>query len=174
MAPPSPPPEQGRQREREREALSRPVRVVAHNRRATYDLDIRRRLEAGLALQGWEAKSLRAGRASALNAHVRVRRGQAWLVGLHIEPLPQSASMQPPPDPTRQRKLLLRAGQIRALERDLAEKGTACVLVRLLFRGQNAKAEVGVGRGRKRHDKRRREAERDWQRDKAKLRSLRG
>jgi SsrA-binding protein len=145
--------------------------AIAVNRKARHDYFIEDREEAGLALMGWEVKSLRAGRAQLAESYVTLRNGEAWLLGAHISPL-SSASTHVETDPTRTRKLLLHRHQIDHLAGAVERRGYTLVPLRLYWKAGRAKLEIGLARGKKQHDKRATEKERDWQRDKARL--LRG
>lgn len=141
-------------------------RTLASNRRARHDYFIEETYEAGLALKGWEIKSLRAGRASLAEAYVAVRDGQAWLVNAHITPYqPRSHEVQ---DPRRERKLLLHGQQIAELAGKASAKGYTVVPLRIYLKRNLAKAEIGLARGKRRYDKRedirRREHEREVER----------
>lgn len=143
-------------------------RNIAENRRARHDYSIEERLEAGLALQGWEVKALRAGRASIAEAHAILRAGEAWLIGSHITPL-ASASTHVNPDADRTRKLLLRASELRHLTGSVDRRGYTLVPLRMYWKHGRAKLEVGLARGRRKRDKRQAEKKKDWQRQQARL-----
>lgn len=137
-------------------------RVVARNRRAGYQYDILRRYEAGLQLTGSEIKSIREGRVSIAEAYCRPRDGELWLVGAHIgryEPSGQSNH-----ETTRDRRLLLHRREIAQLEEAFAQRGLTLVPTRMYLTRGLAKLEIGIGRGRRVHEKRQRLAERDAQR----------
>jgi SsrA-binding protein len=142
--------------------------TVALNRRARHEYHIEDRYEAGLALQGWEVKSLRAGRLQLSEGYVLLRNGEAWLFGAHIAPLP-TASTHLIPDPTRSRKLLLHRRQIDALVGAVDRKGYALIPLAVYWKDGRAKLEIGLAKGKKQHDKRADEKERDWKREKARL-----
>jgi SsrA-binding protein len=137
--------------------------VIATNRKARFEYEILETLEAGMALLGPEVKSLREGRANLADAYAIVRRGAATLVHLHISPYEQAGRDNP--DPRRDRRLLLHRAEIRRLEGKLAERGFTLVPLRLYWKNGRAKVELGLARGKKRHDKRetirRRESERE-------------
>ncbi len=140
--------------------------AVATNRRARYDYEITQRLEAGLVLTGSEIKSIRAGQANIAEGFGRFRDGELWLYNVHIAPY---AAARENHEPTRPRKLLLHRGELNRLERALREQpGTTLVPLRLYLARGLAKVEIGLGRGRRRYDKRQaiaaREAERTMQR----------
>ena len=143
-------------------------RIIAVNRRARHDYFIEDQFEAGLVLEGWEAKSLRAGRVQISESYVLLREGEAWLFGAHITPLP-AASTHVQPDPTRTRKLLLHRAELRRLIGAVERKGYALVALSLYWKDGRAKLEIGLGKGKKAHDKRATEKDRDWQRDKQRL-----
>ena len=139
------------------------IQQVAVNRKALHDYEVLQRVEAGLALQGSEIKSIRLGRAQIQEAFARPERGELWLLNAHI---PQYAPAgQFGHEPTRKRKLLLHKTQIRQLARAVDEQGLTLVPLRLYLKDGLAKVELALARGRKRYDKRaaiaRREAERE-------------
>jgi SsrA-binding protein len=141
---------------------------IAENRRARHDYFIEERLEAGVALQGWEVKSLRAGRLQLAEAYVLLKDGEAWLFGAHVSPL-LAASTQTKADPTRSRKLLLHRRQIDSLVGSVERKGRTIVPLAMYWKGGRAKLEIGLARGKKEHDKRADTRERDWQRERARV-----
>ena len=141
---------------------------IAQNRKARFDYFIEERFEAGLELQGWEVKSLRAGKAQLTESYVIVRDGQAWLLGAHVTPLP-TASTHISPDPTRTRRLLMHRKELDRLIGLVERKGYTLVPLELYWSRGRAKLAVGLARGKKQHDKRAAEKDRDWQRDKARL-----
>ena len=141
---------------------------VAQNKKARHDYFIEETIEAGLELQGWEVKALRAGRAQITESYVQLRDGEAFLLGAHISPL-NSASTHITPDPTRRRKLLLHRGELDRLIGAVERKGYALVALNLHWRRGRMKLDVGLARGKKQHDKRASSKERDWQRQKARI-----
>jgi len=142
--------------------------VIAVNRKARHEFFIEDRLEAGIELQGWEVRSLRAGRAQIAEAYVVIRKAEVWLLGANITPLP-SASTHIVADPTRTRRLLLHRGEIDRLIGAVERKGYTLIPLRLYWKRGRAKLEVGVARGKRKHDKRESEKEKDWQRQKQRL-----
>jgi SsrA-binding protein len=140
--------------------------TIALNRRAKFDYDLGARFEAGLVLQGWELKSIRAAQAQLADSYVLVRDGEAWLLGARIAPLP-SASTHVVADPIRTRKLLLHANEISRIYVAVQTRGQACVATALYWKGSRVKCEIALGRGKKSHDKRASIKERDWKRDQA-------
>ena len=142
--------------------------TIAENRKARYDYFIEGTFEAGIALQGWEVKSLRDGRAQLKEAYIFVKNGEAFLFGAHISPMP-TASTHFVPEPLRTRKLLLNRREIEELDSATARKGYTLVPLELYWKEGRAKLRLGLAKGKKDHDKRDTEKERDWQRDKARL-----
>jgi SsrA-binding protein len=145
-----------------------PERLIAENRKARFDYFIEDRFEAGLALQGWEVKAMRAGRAQLTEAYVYVRNEEAFLIGAHIAPL-KTTSTHVVADPVRTRKLLLHRSELSRLIGAVERKGYTLVPLDLHWKNGRAKLEMGLAKGKKQHDKRATEKERDWQRDKARL-----
>jgi SsrA-binding protein len=143
-------------------------RVIAENRRARYDYFIEERFEAGLALAGWEVKSLRAGKAQLAEAYVYLRNGEAFLIGAHVSPL-RTASTHEVADPVRTRKLLLHRNELDRLVGAVERRGYTLVPLELYWKHGRAKLQVGLAKGKQKHDKRATEKERDWQRDRARL-----
>ncbi|MEJ2129078.1 MAG: SsrA-binding protein SmpB [Woeseiaceae bacterium] len=142
--------------------------VIAVNRRARHDYFIEDTLEAGLALEGWEVKSLRAGSAQIAEGYVTLRNGEAWLIGAHFSPL-KTASSHVKPDPTRSRKLLLHRNELDRLVGAVERKGYALVPLDLHWFKGRAKLNIGLARGKKQHDKRAANKDRDWQRQKERI-----
>lgn len=145
-----------------------PAPRIAENKKARYEYLIEDTFEAGLALEGWEVKSLRAGRAQLSESYVHLRNGEAWLLGAHFTPLP-TASTHVTPDPTRTRKLLLHRHELDRLVGAVERKGYTLVPLNLHWRKGRAKLDVGLAKGKKRHDKRATEKDRDWQRQKSRI-----
>ena len=141
---------------------------IAQNKKARFDYFIEERLEAGLALQGWEVKSMRAGKAQLTDAFVILREGEAWLLGSHVTPL-TTASTHVLADPKRMRKLLLNRREIDRLTGLVDRKGYTLVALELYWSKNKAKLAVGLAKGKKQHDKRDTEKDRDWQRDRARI-----
>jgi SsrA-binding protein len=142
--------------------------TIALNRRARHDYFIEERYEAGLALMGWEVKALRAGKLQLNEGYVIVRGDEAWLAGAHITPL-NSASTHVVADPTRTRKLLLNRREIDHLVGAVERKGHTVIPLAMYWKNGRAKLEIGLGRGKKSHDKRAAEKDRDWQREKGRM-----
>jgi len=143
-------------------------RLIALNRRARYDYFIEDRYEAGLVLQGWEVKSMREGRAQVADAYVKVIDEEAWLVGAHFTP-PSGTSTHIHPDPTRTRKLLLHADELRKLVGKVQRAGFTLIPLDLHWTRGRAKLEIGLAKGKKQHDKRADIKQREWKREKARV-----
>ena len=144
---------------------------IAVNKKALHDYFIEQRFEAGLVLQGWEVKSLRAGRVQLTESYVILKRGEAWLLGSHMAPL-ASASTHVHTDPTRTRKLLLHQKELSSLIGAVQREGYTLVPLKLHWVRGRAKCTIGLAKGKKQHDKRASIKERDWNREKQ--RRLRG
>ena len=142
--------------------------TIALNKKARHDYFIDERFEAGLALQGWEVKALRAGRLQLKEGYVLLKDGEAYLFGAHIAPLP-TTSTHVIADPTRLRKLLLHRRQIDGLVGAVERKGHTIVPLELYWSQGKVKLEIGVAKGKQAHDKRDTEKDRDWQREKSRL-----
>ncbi len=145
---------------------------IAQNKKAFHDYFIEHKFEAGLALEGWEVKAIRAGRVQLKEAYVIVQQGEIWLIGCHISPL-QSASTHLLPDPTRTRKLLLHAEEINRLIGSVERAGYTLVPLDMHFARGRIKLEIGLAKGKKQHDKRQAEREREWRLEKQRLLKVR-
>lgn len=141
---------------------------IAQNKRARHDYFIEERFEAGLSLQGWEVKSLRAGKAQLTDSYVIFQNGEALLLGAHISPL-QTVSTHFVADPKRTRKLLLNRREIDKISGAVQQKGYTCVALSLYWKGHIAKCEIGLAKGKAEHDKRDTVKERDWERQKQRI-----
>ncbi len=141
---------------------------IVENRKAFHDYFVEERYEAGLVLEGWEVKAIRAGRAQISDAYVIVDKGALWLIGAHISPL-LSASTHVQADPTRTRKLLLRAEEIRRLVGKVEQRGYTLVPLDLHYSKGRIKLQVALAKGKLKHDKRATEREKEWQREKTRL-----
>ncbi len=138
--------------------------TIVDNKKAFHDYFIEERYEAGMVLHGWEVKAIRAGRVQLKEAYVIVRQGEVFLFGAHISPLP-TASTHVNPDPVRTRKLLLNAEEIKKLIGKVERAGYTLVPLNLHYTKGRIKCEVGLAKGKKQHDKRETEKQRDWQRE---------
>jgi len=141
---------------------------IVENRKAFHDYFVEERYEAGLVLEGWEVKAIRAGRAQISDAYVIVDGGALWLIGAHISPL-GSASTHVKPDPTRTRKLLMHAEEIRRLIGKVEQRGYTLIPLDLHFTKGRIKIQIALAKGKLKHDKRASEREKEWQREKTKL-----
>ena len=138
--------------------------MITQNRKALHDYHVERRFEAGLVLEGWEVKSLRANRAQLKESYVVLRHGEAWLIGAHITPLP-TASTHITPDPIRTRKLLLHQRELSQLHQAIQQQGYTAVALDLHWRHQHAKATIALAKGKKQFDKRETAKKLEWQRE---------
>ena len=140
-----------------------PDRLIAQNRRASYDYFILETVEAGLVLKGTEVKSLRHGKASLAESYASIENGEAWLLQMHIPPYLQGNRWNA--DPVRKRKLLMHRTEIAKLHKAVAQKGHTLVPLKMYFKGGKAKVLLGICKGKQQHDKRetlkKRESERD-------------
>ena len=142
--------------------------TIAQNKRARHDYFIEEKIEAGMSLQGWEVKSLRAGRMTLTESYVIFKNGEAFLLGSQIQPL-LSASSHVVPEATRTRKLLLSRRDIDRLMGAVNQKGYSCVPLACYWKGPLVKLEIAMVKGKQLHDKRATEKDRDWQRDKSRM-----
>jgi len=142
--------------------------TIALNKKARHDYHIEEEFEAGIALQGWEVKSLRDNRLQLAESYVLVKNGEAHLFGAHISPL-KTASTHINPDPTRTRKLLLHRTELNRLIGAVERKGYTLVPLTMYWAHGLAKLKIGLGKGKKAYDKRASEKERDWSREKQRL-----
>ncbi len=142
--------------------------TITLNKKARFDYAIEERFEAGVALEGWEVKSLRAGRVQLRDSYVLLKGGEAWLLGSLISPLP-SASTHIHTDPQRTRKLLLHRHEVNRLIGAVERKGYTAVATAMYWKRGRVKIEIGLAKGKKAHDKRAVEKDRDWQREQGRL-----
>jgi len=141
---------------------------IVENRKAFHDYFVERRFEAGIALEGWEVKAIRAGRVQLKEAYVIVNNGEIFLIGSHISPLP-AASTHFTPDPVRTRKLLLHAREINELIGSVERAGYTLVPLNLHYKDGRVKVEIGLAKGKRQYDKRQDEKEKDWRREQQRL-----
>lgn len=142
--------------------------TICQNKKARHEYHIDTKFEAGLALAGWEVKSLRDGRAQLVESYVIIHNSEAWLVGAHFTPL-KTACTHVVADPTRQRKLLLNRREIDRLIGATQAQGFTCVALSLYWKNDKVKCEIALAKGKKQHDKRDAEKDRDWNRQKQRL-----
>jgi SsrA-binding protein len=138
-------------------------KTIVTNRKARHEYEIVDNVECGLVLLGSEVKSLREGKASLADAHGRIRDNEIWLIGMHIPPYKQAAYEVT--DPLRERKLLLHKSEIKKLARKVKEKGITLIPLRLYFKNNIAKVDLGLARGKRQYDKKVAIAQRDAKRD---------
>jgi SsrA-binding protein len=142
--------------------------TIAENRRARFDYHIEERYEAGVVLQGWEIKAVRAGQVQLTDGYVLVRDGELFLIGCRINAL-RSASTHVSPEAERTRKLLMHRAEIKRLVGKVEQKGFTLVPLNLHYKGGRVKAEIALAKGKAEHDKRDTEKKRDWEREKGRL-----
>lgn len=142
--------------------------VIARNKRATFDYQLLESFEAGVALEGWEVKSLRMGKAQLTDSYVLMKDGDAWLLGAQITPL-DTVSTHFISDPIRTRRLLLHRKELAKIQAAVSQKGLTCVCTQLYWKGHLVKARIALAEGKKSHDKRDTEKERDWNRQKQRI-----
>ena len=143
---------------------------IVSNKKPYHDYFIEEKYEAGLVLEGWEVKAIRAGRVQLKDTYVIVRDGELWLLGGHVSPL-LTASTHVRPDMTRTRKLLLKADEIKRLIGKVEQRGFTLVPLDLHYKNGKIKCEIALARGKAQHDKRHSEKEREWQREKQRVMS---
>lgn len=141
---------------------------ICQNKKARHDYLIEDKFEAGLVLTGWEVKSLREGRAQLVDSYVVIHKGEAWLVGAHFTPL-KTACTHVVADPTRDRKLLLNHRELVKIISATEAKGFTCVALSLYWKGNRIKCEIALAKGKKQHDKRAADKDKDWARQKQRL-----
>ena len=145
-----------------------PSKTIALNKKARFDFHIDERLEAGLALEGWEVKSLREGRVQFADSYILLKDGEAFLFGCRIDPLP-TVSTHVSADPVRPRKLLWHRREIDRLTGAVERKGFTLIPTAMYWSRGKAKVEIGLARGKQQHDKRKTEKDRDWDRQKSRI-----
>jgi SsrA-binding protein len=143
-------------------------KTIALNKRAKFDYELHERIEAGVALLGWEVKSLRAGKGQLTDCYVIFKNSEAWLLGTQIQPI-QTISTHFVTDPYRTRKLLLNRREINRLQEAAEQKGYTIVATALYWKEHLVKCEIALAKGKQEHDKRNAEKERDWSREKQRL-----
>jgi SsrA-binding protein len=142
--------------------------TIARNKKAFHDYTILEKFEAGLVLQGWEVKSIRAGKVQMVDSHVHIKRGEAWLFNCLITPL-LSASTHVITDASANRKLLLNRREIDKIMGKIEQKGLTCVPLAMYWKGSRVKVEIALAQGKKSHDKRQAQKDKDWSREKDRL-----
>jgi SsrA-binding protein len=142
--------------------------LIAENRRARYEYHIEEQFEAGVVLEGWEVKAIRAGQVQLTDGYVLIRNGELFMIGCRINAL-GSASTHVNPEADRTKKLLMNKAQIRRLIGKVEQRGFTLVPLNLHFKGGRVKAEIALAKGKAQHDKRETEKKRDWEREKGRL-----
>ena len=145
-----------------------PASIVV-NRKARHEYFVEDRFEAGIALEGWEVKALRAGRVQLVDSYVILKGGEAWMIGTQITPL-QTVSTHVQPDPGRTRKLLLNRAELNRLAGAVERRGYTLIALSMYWKQGRCKVELGLAKGKQQHDKRAAERDRDWQREAQRLR----
>jgi len=147
---------------------NKPSNVIAQNKRASFDYHLLENFEAGVVLSGWEVKSLRMGKADLADSYVLMKDGEAFLLGAHIVPL-DTVSTHYVTDPSRTRKLLLNKKELAKLKVAVTQKGQTCVCTQLYWKGHLVKARIALAEGKKAHDKRDSQKDKDWNRQKQRI-----
>ncbi|MFZ5723805.1 MAG: SsrA-binding protein SmpB [Pseudomonadota bacterium] len=142
--------------------------TIAVNRKARHEYTLGEHFEAGMVLEGWEVKSMRAGKCNLSDAYVMVKDGEVYLFGCQVEPL-QTASTHIKPDRLRTRKLLLNAREIREILGAVTREGETCIPLKIYWKHGRAKCDIALAKGKKLHDKRESEKTRDWDRERQRL-----
>ncbi|MBY7733775.1 SsrA-binding protein SmpB [Francisella philomiragia] len=142
--------------------------TIARNKRAFHDYTILEKFEAGIVLQGWEVKSIRAGKVQMIDSHVHIKHGEAWLFNCLITPL-LSASTHVVADASANRKLLLNRREIDKIMGRIEQKGFTCVPLAMYWKGPRVKVEIALAQGKKVHDKRQAQKDKDWAREKDRI-----
>ncbi|GAB4223428.1 MAG: SsrA-binding protein SmpB [Francisella sp.] len=142
--------------------------LIAKNKKALHDYIILEKFEAGIVLQGWEVKSIRAGKVQMVDSHVHIKHGEAWLFNCIITPL-LSASTHVTADASATRKLLLNRREINKIMGKIEQKGFTCVPLSMYWKGHRVKVEIALAQGKKLHDKRKAQKDKDWAREKDRL-----
>lgn len=147
------------------------IRMVTNNRKARHEYEIIDSYETGIVLKGTEVKAVREGRVNLSDAYARFRRGELWLIGMHISPYTKAAAENH--EPLRDRKLLLHARELKKLFRQVEEKGVSLIPLKVYIKGHLVKVELGLGRGKRKYDKRAAITERDQKREMDRQRKIR-
>lgn len=142
--------------------------LIAENRRARFEYHIEEQFEAGVVLEGWEVKAIRAGQVQLTDGYVHIRDGELFMIGCRINAL-RSASTHVHPEADRTKKLLMSKAQIRRLIGKVEQRGFTLVPLNLHYKGGRVKADIALAKGKAEHDKRNTEKKRDWEREKGRL-----
>jgi SsrA-binding protein len=142
--------------------------TICRNKKAHFEYHLEQNYEAGIILEGWEVKSLRAGKGQIVDSYVLIKNNEAWLIGMLISPM-NTASTHIHPDPTRTRKLLLHRNELAKLIGLTQQKGFTLIPLSVYWKNNRVKLQIAVAKGKQLHDKRASEKDRDWQREKQRL-----
>jgi len=142
--------------------------AIAENKKARFDYTLEEQYEAGIVLEGWEVKAIRAGQVQLTDGYVVIKQGELFLIGLRVNPL-RTASTHVHPQADRTRKLLMKGDEIRRLIGKIEQKGYTLVPLNLHYKGGRVKADIALAKGKATHDKRNTEKKRDWEREKGRL-----
>ena len=145
------------------------LRPVIENRQARFNFELTENFEAGISLNGWEVKGIRAGQADMKDSYVMMKKGEAWLIGMNINPLNEVTHAV---DPIRTRKLLLTKSELSKIFKATQEKGLTCVPTKLFWKENLIKIKISLGKGKTKFDKRRSLKEKEWKREKSKINNL--
>lgn len=145
------------------------LRPVIENRQARFNFELTENFEAGISLNGWEVKGIRAGQADMKDSYVMMKKGEAWLIGMNINPLNEVTHDV---DPTRTRKLLLTKSELSKIFKATQEKGLTCVPTKLFWKENLIKIKISLGKGKTKFDKRRSLKEKEWKKEKSKINNL--
>tara|TARA_A100001388_G_scaffold27946_1_gene18026 strand:+ start:717 stop:1193 length:477 start_codon:yes stop_codon:yes gene_type:complete len=145
------------------------LRPVIENRQARFNFELTENFEAGISLNGWEVKGIRAGQADMKDSYVMMKKGEAWLIGMNINPLNEVTHAV---DPIRTRKLLLTKSELSKIFKATQEKGLTCVPTKLFWKENLIKIKISLGKGKTKFDKRRSLKEKEWKKEKSKINNL--
>ena len=145
------------------------IKPVIENRQARFNFDLSENFEAGISLNGWEVKAIRAGQADIKDSYVLMKKGEAWLIGMNIQPLNEVTQIV---DPNRTRKLLLTKSELSKIFKSTQEKGLTCIPTKLFWKENLIKIKISLGKGKSKFDKRRSTKEKEWKREKSEMKNL--
>ena len=145
------------------------LKPVIENRQARFNFELTENFEAGISLNGWEVKGIRAGQADKKDSYVMMKKGEAWLIGMNINPLNEVTHAV---DPIRTRKLLLTKSELSKIFKATQEKGLTCVPTKLFWKENLIKIKISLGKGKTKFDKRRTLKEKEWKKEKSKINNL--
>lgn len=145
------------------------LKPVIENRQARFNFELTENFEAGISLNGWEVKGIRAGQADMKDSYVMMKKGEAWLIGMNINPLKEVTHAV---DPIRTRKLLLTKSELSKIFKATQEKGLTCIPTKLFWKENLIKIKISLGKGKTKFDKRRSLKEKEWKKEKSKINNL--